>query len=1528
MFHPVVEAWFARRFAAPSPVQERAFPAIAAGGDTLITAPTGSGKTLAAFLFCLDRLVAEACAGDLGEHTDVVYVSPLKALSNDIHKNLEQPIAEIAALAAELGFGAGPAAIRAAVRTGDTPAKERQRASKHPPHVLVTTPESLFILLTSTSGRRGLSQVRTIIVDEIHAVAPDKRGAHLALSIERLEDLVVGSGRPRPQRIGLSATVRPMEVAARLLVGAHAPAPTLVEVAPRRDHDLAVEVPRDELGAACTNEQWEELYGRLATLVSEHRSTLVFVNTRRLVERVTMHLDERLGPSLGKGCVAAHHGSLSRTRRLAAEQRLKAGELRVVVATASLELGIDIGAVDLACVVGSPRSIAVALQRIGRSGHMLGATPKGRFFPLTRDQLLECASIVRAARRGVIDAIALRDAPLDILAQQIAAIAACEDRGEDEVFDLVRRAASYGELKRETFDKVLVMLSEGVSGRRGRAGALVHRDAVNRRLRGRRGARLAALTSGGAIPDNANYEVLELPEGGKVGSIEEDFAIESMAGDIFLLGNTSWRIRRVEMGKVWVEDARGAAPTVPFWLGEAPARTRELSVEVGSLREEVGRRITAGEDAEATIAWLVATCALDAAGARLLRDYLAAALGALGALPSTTTVVAERFFDEAGGQQLVLHAPFGGRINRAWGMALRKRFCRSFDFELQAAATDDGVLLSLGPQHSFPLESILDLLRPEGLREVLEQAALQAPMFGTRFRWNAGRSLTLLRFQGGRRVPPPLLRMRSDDLLASVFPAQVGCQDNHGGEHVTPPDHPLVNETMRDCLTELMDVEGLAAVLRGLRDGSIRFVTRETTEPSVLSHELLNANPYAFLDDAPLEERRARAVSVRRGLPAEIVERVGGLDPQAIATVVREARPSPRDADELHDLLLDQGALPEGEMTAGWGALFDALVAARRAARLVSSGAPPLWVAAERRSLAAAIWPSRRFVPDVTDPFGAREIDRDLALADVIRGRLAIAGPVTAAELARDLGIAAADADIALARLESEGGVLRGHFRSAGGAVGAVEWCDRRLLARIHRLTVDGLRRAIEPVMAADLMRFLLAWQGVRGGDLPPLRGRAGVLRAVEQLQGFELAAGAWESEVLPARVGRYEATWLDELCLSGEVVWGRLAPRESGATPTKAAVITLARRRDLGWLLARPPGEESSAEALSDAARAVLDALGRMGASFFDELAFALAKTHGRSEVEDALWELCAAGRVTGDGFAGLRALIDKHGAREPAWQVGRMRGPAAPAHTATGRWALLRAPSRWWRRRPGRGPRSERAAVPAPLRRGAPRPARARGAGAALARSAARVPPPGDARRDPRRATGGELRGRAVRAARGARRAARRAQGAQDGRRGARLRVRPAQPGRGDHARRTGAGPSGPPRRLPRRRAGHARERRACATTLAPATHAALHTHSASRSVAQHLRSDARRAAPSSAALGERAVFCDPGLDRPRDRFPRCQLRPRRSPRSASSSRGPRSSSAPESTSSDAAPSARCASRIRWPPAVTRPSPCAPRA
>jgi ATP-dependent Lhr-like helicase len=1290
MFHPVVETWFTRRFGAPTPAQAKAWPLIAQGRDVLVTAPTGSGKTLAAFLSCLDGLIAESIAGGgLEDKTRVLYVSPLKALSNDIRRNLDEPLAELQIVAAELGMPAP--AIRTAVRTGDTTARERREAVRRPPHVLVTTPESLYILLTSESGRRALRDVRTGIVDEIHAVAADKRGAHLSLSLERL-DALVGAADGKLQRIGLSATVRPLEVAGRLLCGADRPAPDVIDVGQRRDLDLGVEVLRDELGAVCTNEQWGEIYDRVAEMARAHRSTLVFVNTRRLVERVAHHLGERLG----QDAVAAHHGSLSRERRHKAERRLKAGELKLVVATASLELGIDVGAVDLVCLVGSPRSIATGLQRIGRSGHALLATPKGRLFPLTRDQLVETAALVRAARRAEIDHIALRDAPLDVLAQQIVAACACEEWDEDALFALCRRAGPYATLARADFDAMVDILSEGIATSRGRAGTLLHRDGVARKLRGRRGARLGALTSGGAIPDNANYDVLLEPEGTLIGTVDEDFAVESMAGDVILLGNSSWRIRRVEAGRMRVEDAAGQAPTIPFWLGEGPARTRELSAEVAALRAEVEER---APHADSDVAWLMADCALDRRGAELVRDYLAAGRAALGAVPTQRRIIAERFFDEGGGMQLVLHAPFGGRINRAWGTALRKRFCRSFDFELQAAATDDGIVLSLGAQHSFPLETVFQMLRAEDIDELLTQAAVQSPMFETRWRWNAMRSLTLLRYQGGRRVPPPIQRMRAQDLIAAVFPGQTACQDNHGGGAIEIPDHPLVRETLRDCLTEAMDAEGLKAVLRDLRAGKIEAIAREVPEPSVFSHEILNANPYAFLDDAPLEERRTRAVAVRRGLPPEIVERVGGLDPERVAEVVAEAQPDPRNADELHDLLLDLGALPAGVGEAnGWTGLFEELRLAMRAAHVAGAdGAVPLWVAAERRALAEAIWPGRTFAPDLTAPPVRRPpawSDREGAMTEIVRGHLTLLGPTTATAIAARLDLSSSDVAAALARVEMEGNVLRGKFvpepapalaPALAEAIGRAEapelqWCDRRLLARINRRMLDGLRKEIEPATAADYLRFLFSWQHVRAGT--QLHGRAGLLQILAQLQGCEIAAGAWEREVLPGRVVGYDAAWLDSLCLSGELAWGRLAPRESALAPSRAAPIGIVRRRDLPWLLApsesngaAADGGAAAASGLSAAAQDVLHLLRESGASFLDEIVQGARRL--RSEVEDALWELVSAGRVTGDGFAGLRALISATQARGGArarWHARWTRRMGSPV--GAGRWALLRSP------------------------------------------------------------------------------------------------------------------------------------------------------------------------------------------------------------------------------------------------------------
>ncbi|MGN6106953.1 MAG: DEAD/DEAH box helicase [Kofleriaceae bacterium] len=1191
-FHPTIAGWFRERFGAPTDPQREGWPRIAAGQDVLIAAPTGSGKTLAAFLACLDALVRRGLDRPLEDRTSILYISPLKALSNDVHRNLEAPLAELATYAAARGEPFPE--IRVAVRTGDTPASERAKLAKRPPHILVTTPESLFILLTSEKGRAALGALHTVIVDEIHAIAGDKRGAHLALSLERLDRLVRQSTGRAPIRIGLSATQRPIERIGRLLVGMHRPLPHVVDAGHRRALDLAIEITDDELGAVASNEQFGRVYDRIAELVTQHRSTIVFVNTRRLVERAAAALEQRLGEEH----VVAHHGSMSRALRLAAEQRLKHGLVKCAVATASLELGIDVGAVDLVVQLGSPRSIATLLQRVGRSGHSLGGTPKGRLFALTRDQLVECAALIRGVRSGNLDELELRDAPLDILAQQIVAACAAEEIAEHELAALIRGAAPYAALSEAQLEQILGMLSEGVSDRRGRTGAHVYRDRISGMLRARRGARLAAITCGGAIPDNNNYAVVQWPEETRVGEVDEDFAIDSMAGDIFQLGNTAWRIRRVEAGRVLVEDAKGLPPNIPFWFGEAPARTRELSDEVSALRGELDRRIADGVDPDAIAAWLVDETSMPSRAAQQLVAYLAAARAALGALPRKDLLIAERFFDEGGGMQLVLHAPLGGRINRAWGLALRKKFCRSFDFELQAAATDDGIVISLGQPHSFPLDTVFGFVPSQQAEHTLVQALLDRPMFEIRWRWNVTRALTVLRRRNGKKVPPHLVQMRAADTLSVVFPHAQACPENLGGEREIP-DHPLVFETIRDCLVEAMDLAGMRGLLEQLERGEIQVLARDTVEPSPLSHELINANPYAFLDDAPLEERRTRAVSLRRGLPSQTSEAIGAagaLDPDAIAAAVEEVAPVVRDADELHDALLGLWLVPEAmgaQLAPAATDWFEALAARGRACRVrwEIAGEPRIaWVATERLGAARAVLGEQvACEPAIPTPAWAARPEREEAIGKLASAHLDHRGPVNARALADELGLPITDVLVALLGLESDGGILRGSFTDAAPARGGastvrdaiaatddtailhdIEWCNRRVLARIHRLTLAKLRKEIEPVSAAALMRFLLRWHRLTRHT--QLIGADGLARIVEQLQGFETAAGAWEREVLPARLHGYDASWLDQMCLAGHVVWCRLSPRraaqdgasddDAGEPTTVAAPAVVARAK------------------------------------------------------------------------------------------------------------------------------------------------------------------------------------------------------------------------------------------------------------------------------------------------------------------------------------------------------------------------------
>jgi len=1415
VFHPAVASWFAKSFPSATPPQIEAWPAIKQQRNTLIAAPTGSGKTLAAFLAAIDDLVRLGVEGRLDDTTHVVYVSPLKALSNDIQRNLQIPLEGIQHELRALGLP--EVNIRTFVRTGDTSAADRTAMTKRPPHIVVTTPESLFILLTSEGGRRMLETTRTLIVDEIHAVVGDKRGSHLALSIERLEQLIkqhaqaeatIENSQPETNgllfpsleirnpkseiqnqklvRIGLSATQRPIEEVARFLVGnanidaAGTPDCVIVNSGHARQLDLAIELTESPVQAVMSGEVWDEVYDRLAQLIRQHKTTLVFVNTRRMAERVSRHLGERLGDEN----IAAHHGSLAREQRLVAEQRLKAGELSALVATASLELGIDIGDVNLVCQLGSTRSISSFLQRVGRSNHTVAGFPKGRIFPLSRDELVECAAIVDSVRRGELDRLSIPEMPLDILAQQIVAASAPEEWTEDGLFQMVKGAYPYRNLDREQFDSVIRMLAEGFSTKRGRRSAYLHHDAVNKRLRGRRGARLAAITSGGAIPDTADYAVVLEPSELVIGSVNEDFAIESLQGDIFQLGNASWRVLRVEQGKVRVEDAAGQPPSIPFWLGEAPGRTHELSVSVSRLREEVANRIEvsagsagilpamsaeressadgmlsgdltnadrmsalpAGEplNLQPATSFLVDEVGIIRAAAEQIVDYLAGAKIALGVMPSQDNLVLERFFDDSGSMQLVLHAPFGSRLNRAWGLALRKRFCRQFNFELQAAATEDAIVLSLGPTHSFPLEDVFHYLNSKTVRKLLCQALLDAPMWNIRWRWNVTRALAVLRRRGGKKIPAQLQRMNAEDLLTAVFPDQVACVENLGGGEREIPSHPLVDQTVKDCLEEAMDIEALEKLLASIERNEKHLFARDVIEASPLAQEILNARPYAFLDDAPLEERRTRAVQQRRWLDPQTAKDMGKLDQGAIDRVRDEAWPRVENADELHDALVELGFLTEREGE-DWQVFFAELKADRRAAvlqvnagsagkrgpqpgspdgvlvlpamsaereqsgnstfegdaanaggtstvadRKISAGDPAtpavpvkrlnLWVAAERLPQLRMVYPSASLEPPIVAPesYAQTEWSFETALVEILRGRLEGIGPATVASLVSSSGLTKAEIELGLLKLEAEGFVIRGQF-SPGTT--ETEWSARRLLARIHSYTLNRLRQEIEPVSTADFMRYLLAWQKVAPEH--QMEGPESVRAIIEQLEGFEAPAAAWEGELLPSRLVDYDPAWLDALCLSGEVVWARLTPpaasarinengveRSRGAAPVRNTPIALLRRKNFAiWNSAFPEPSLNGLE-FSETTRTVNEYLATRGASFFSDIVDGTKLLRG--QVEESIGELVANGLVVSDSFAGLRALLTPSSRKTQAAAKRKHRQPVYEMSSA-GRWSLL---------------------------------------------------------------------------------------------------------------------------------------------------------------------------------------------------------------------------------------------------------------
>ena len=1078
-------------------------------------------------------MVQQGLESPLPDETRILYISPLKALSNDIHKNLELPLDGIRF--ALLEHGLPDVALRAQTRTGDTSAAERAAMKRHPPHILVTTPESLYILLTSDSGRDMLSTVRSVIVDEIHALAGNKRGAHLSLSLERLAQLTATP----PVRIGLSATQKPVELMAQFLNGNQAIPCTIIDTGHKRQRDLEIEVTGSPLEAVMATEVWGEIYNRLEQLIEQHRTTLIFVNTRRLAERAAAALAERLGEEY----VTAHHGSLAKEHRLAAEQRLKQGTLKALVATASLELGIDIGDVDLVCQLGSPHAISTFLQRVGRSGHQLGATPKGRLFPLSRDDLVECTAMLAAIQRDELDRISIPEHPLDVLAQQIVAEIACREWHENDLYQAFSVAWPYRELTHEQFIAVVKMLSDGFHTRRGRRGAYLHRDAVHGMLRPRKGARLTALMNGGAIPDQFDYDVILQPEGIFVGTLNEDFAFESLPGDIFQLGNSSYRMLKIEQGRVYVEDAHGQPPNIPFWFGEAPGRSDELSVAVSNLRATLDAKLEQGQDE--AYRYLKEEIHIQHAAAEQLVQYLAAAKAALTILPTQQHIVFERFFDETGDMHFVIHSAFGSRINRAWGLALRKRFCRRFNFELQAAASEDTIVLSLGPTHSFPLEEPAQYLKAATVKDILIQALLAAPMFPTRWRWVANTALAVPRNRAGKKVPAYFQRNDAEDLIAVIFPDQLACQENIAGNREIP-DHPLVNQTLSDCLHELMDIDGLERLLTGIEQGTISIIARDLASPSPLALEILNARPYAFLDDAPAEERRTLAVQQRRFMDPQSAADIGRLNPEAIERVRIEAWPEAHTPDELHDALVVLGFLTEAEgergplsnlhdaLAHGWPTLMESLQQNARATVMTLAndtryGLPPnAWrlcnCCFQRPPYILALKQLPLMKPAISDS----------AVREIIRSRLEGLGPVTARNWQPRLRIGHRDA---LTRPWPPCNRKASSFRESLRRSETIEWCERGLLARIHRYTLKQLRTEIEPVAPADFMRFLFRWHGLDD----PGEGDAALQQRLLQLEGLCLPAVSWEADILPARMHFYLPSDLDKLCSSGKITWLRL---------------------------------------------------------------------------------------------------------------------------------------------------------------------------------------------------------------------------------------------------------------------------------------------------------------------------------------------------------------------------------------------------
>ncbi len=1261
-FHPAVRQWFADRFGTPSRVQELGWPVIVSaqngtGHHVLLCAPTGSGKTLAAFMWAINRLVLDAENAALPDEISVLYVSPLKALANDIRINLDAPLAGVREMAARRGLDLGT--IRAGLRTGDTPVGERAAMLRRPPQILVTTPESLFILLTSPRFRQKLRAVRYVIVDELHAIAGNKRGAHLMLTLERLDRLVMKNDGTRPTRIGLSATLNPIEALAAFLAGADVADDGTRNSRPirivraddaSRSLDLQIIAPGPELGSLATHQHWEAMYDALAALMREHRTTLVFTLSRRWAERIALALQKRVGLD----GVMAHHGSLARVERLQAEQRLKRGELKAIVATSSLELGIDVGAVDLVCQVDSPKTIAATVQRIGRSGHQLGGMPKGRFFALTIDDLLECAAAVRAVRQGRLDEVEIPGGCTDVAAQQIIAIATDEEEvSEAQLLKILRAVENFAALDiralRQLLSEMATQLPQRIQG----ANPKIFYDQVNGQVRARRAARIAAIMSGGTIPESGNLDVVVASEGRKIGDVEEDFAQESSRGDIFSLGSMPWRVLGISKNRFLVEAAPGMAPSLPFWQAEALGRSPALSMEVCDLRRTIASFVTAGGGDSEAVSWLQSECALQPEAAVQAVAYLRRGLAALHAIPDEQTLVIERFFDGLGGTQIVIHSPWGIRVNRGLGLALRKRLCQSFDFEIQASAIDDAILLALNSRHSFPLEHLLTMVTSRNIRAVLEQALLDAPMFEVRFRHVGTRALSIMRSGRGSKVPAWIQRLRSQELITALFPQRNACLDNRP-TLVALPNHFIVTETMRECLEETTDIARLEALLRGLEDRTIRPVLVDSIAPSVFAHRVLLAWDYSFLDDGERANRRSRTVTMNRAMVEDVFrsENLAELlSIEAIQRVTEEIQGTAssaraRNCDELYELIRTHGSLActtISDRTVGDGrALLSVLEERGRVwrVRAGSADSPELVVATEDLPLFSAAYPELKAGDSAVLAQPADAVpDSAAAIEEIVRRAMATSGPVVPADLAGRLSLPLDSISSALIALEVKGSVFRGHFSAptvgvedAGyqPATPVVQWCDRHVLERIHRQTLTLLRSSVEPCSDAEFTAFRLKWNGI--GDKHASASIETVRRTLEQLNGLAFAPEFWERAILPARATEYRPEHLDLLCMSGEFAWVT-APFTNEATGHRdfpTTVAFLPRKGRCYWPSGETPGDSST--------QTVVEVLTKFGAQYLDQIA-ERANLSERDALA-AVWRLAAAGMVSNDSFAPLRLL------------------------------------------------------------------------------------------------------------------------------------------------------------------------------------------------------------------------------------------------------------------------------------------------